>query len=113
MMLQTQPSIFDWFIGVIVLVIFSVSVTYALRVTPKFMKEGSKGRLADWWRWINTPSSQDYKRIVYTPNQTIDRQVVSWSCPICGSDLDRNDVEQMELGYNIKCRYCGGTLGST
>jgi len=112
MMLQTQPSIFDWFIGVIVLVLVSVSITYALRVTPKFMKEESTGPLADWWRWVNTPSSQNYKKRVYSPSQTIDRHIVSWSCPVCGSDLNPEDVRQVELGYNIECGYCGATLGS-
>ena len=112
-MLQTEPSLPAWAIGFILLVVFSASITYIIRFAPRFTEEGKTGLLADWWRWINRPSSQDYKKRVYTPKQTIDRQVESWSCPICGSDLSPNDVEQMELRYNIECAYCGATLGSS
>ena len=112
-MLQVEPPLPVWVIGFILLVVFSASITFVLRITPKFIGEGQTGRLADWWRWINTPSSQDYKLRVHTPKRTFDRQVESWSCPICGSDLNPNDVEQMELGYKVECTYCGATLGSS
>lgn len=101
-----------WLLGFVILIIFSVTITWLIRTTPIFTAEGRKGIIADWWRWINTPSSPDYKRRVYTPSQTIQKQVVSWVCPICGSDLNPDDVEQIELGYNIECKYCGATLGS-
>ena len=109
-MLQIELNPTTWLIGFIIIIVISVSITYGLRLTPRFMEDGSTGLLADWWRWIN---KSDHKQTIYAPKQTIDKHVESWSCPICGSHLTSSDVERLELGYNVQCEYCGATLGSS
>ena len=109
MMLQSLlPDVFYWLVGFILLVLISASITGVLRLSPRFMEEGSTGLLADWWRWINKSRG---KQSIHAPKRIVDRHIETWSCPICGSNLDAQGVKQLEMGYKVECKYCGATLG--
>ncbi len=42
---------------------------------------------------------------------TDDEEVRIWLCPICGSKLQKDTVEELLTGDLVSCQYCGTTIG--
>jgi len=92
------------------LVILSLITTIAIRrVPPLFGEEGSV-TLHAWWQWLNTPDPNTPKIEHHQPRYLLDQKVESWLCPICGSKLSKQNVRQLEIGYDIECGYCGAIV---
>jgi rubredoxin len=90
-----------------VLLIILLTIFIVLRRAPlPFGEEKS------WWQWINTPDPNVQTTKKHEPEHVLEQQVESWLCPVCGSKLSKQDVYQLEIGYDIEWRYCGATIST-
>ena len=110
MLLQSLQVHLFYIFFLLMLIILSLTITIALRrVPPLFGEEGSE-TLRAWWQWLNRPDPLIRKATRHAPGYLLDQKVESWLCPICGSMLSKQDVHQLEIGYDIECGYCGAII---
>jgi hypothetical protein len=113
MLLQYPPFLNYYLLFFILLFILSLTITMLLRYLPKLAEEGMTGHFASWWRWIITHDPHVRTMQTYAPRYITDQQVESWLCPICGSKLSKQNVRQLETGYDTECVYCGAIISSS
>lgn len=112
-LLQLPPFwIREYLLFIIILVAVSIIVTIAIKSTDE-MFQGENGFLANWWNWVNRKDPNAQTRSTIMPKYVSEKQLESWLCPICGSKLSKQNVQQLEIGYDIECNYCGATISSS
>jgi DNA-directed RNA polymerase subunit RPC12/RpoP len=82
------------------------------KFAPTAAKQRTGSLFEDWWEWLNTKDPTVQTRAIFVPRSVADKQLESWSCPVCGAKLPRDSLHQLEIGYDIECEYCGTTINS-
>ena len=115
MLQQVLPSEVNYFtIGIVLFTLLFVllTLTFVSRRVASFTDQTGEVSRRSWWEWLNTPDPNVRRMKRYAPRYLLDQKVESWLCPICGSKLSKQDVHQLEIGYDIECGYCGATIST-
>jgi DNA-directed RNA polymerase subunit RPC12/RpoP len=116
MLLQLPPFFLMYYLlFIFILVAGSILVTIAIHSPQKFERfvQGENSFLANWWKWVNRKDPNAQTRSTIMPKYVSEKQLESWLCPICGSKLSKQNVQQLEIGYDIECNYCGAAISSS
>lgn len=116
MLLQLPPFFLMYYLlFIFILVAGSIIVTIVINNPQKFVRfvQGENGFLVNWWKWVNRKDPNTLTGSKIMPKYVGEKQLESWMCPICGSKISSQDVQQLEYGYDVECKYCGATISSS
>ena len=112
MMLMQLPVHSYYLLFFFILLAVSIITTIVIQNAQRLV-QGESGFLVDWWRWVNKKNLNTQTGNKSMPKYVGDKQLESWMCPICGSKISPQDVQQLEYGYDVECKYCGATISSS
>ena len=113
MLLQLPPFFLLYYLlFIFILVAVSILVTIAIKSIDR-MFQGENGFLVNWWKWVNRKDPNTQTGIKNMPKYVGEKQLESWMCPICGSKISSQDVQQLEYSYDVECKYCGAIISSS
>jgi hypothetical protein len=102
-MLQYFPPYFIAYVLFIIFFFLIVIVANLARTFAPRMEQKTGSLVKDWWEWLNKYDPAIQTKAILTPRYVANKQLESWSCPTCGAKLSKDDLHQLEYGYDIEC----------